>query len=504
LAALLAISFLFSPFIQWWYQYIVLAPLYYSLFIAIVFIFLLRQQKALQKLLLGFALAYLLICFALVLYPPFQIPCAIALGVFLLGYLFNQKKETNIKELLKQLLVPFVALILAVIVILSFINTRQAVIQTIQHTAYPGQRVVKSGGYNWTEFWLGPYTLQLESATRTASLAKSSAAANPSELSTFTLLLPFLLIPSAYLIFLGYRKNSAIDWALTLTCLTFLLLVAWMFIPGLNDLFKPVMLDKVPHQRLLIGLGLLNFISFVLFIRNLDKKNQVFSIPIAGLFALTTLFFEFGFGIYLKNNFPGFIGLSKVVILSLITGCAIYLMLRKKYTWFALILAALSILSTIRIHPLYKGTEVLTATPLSKTIQQVGAHDNGRWVFEGLYLENIANLNGEPSISGLYSYPQFKLWKDFSSDRDKNIYNRYAHVNFIIDRDPTATINTSIVYQGEDHFSVDTEPCSNFLQENQVKYLIVHSKLEGQDACAHQIAEVSYPKQNTYIYKLDK
>jgi hypothetical protein len=504
LAVLLAIGFLFSPFVQWWYQYIVLAPIYYSLFIAIVFIILLRQQKLLPKLLLGLALSYLLVCFALVLYPPFQIACAIALGAFLFGYLLNQKSKSDIKDLLKSLLIPITSLVLAIVVILTFINTREPVIQTIQHTAYPGQRITKSGGYNWKEFWLGPYTLQLESTTRTVSLTKSSAGANPSELSTFTFFLPFLLIPSAYLIFINYRKNRTIDWELTLIGFTFLLLVVWMFVPGLNGFFKPLMLSKVPHQRLIIGLGLLNLIFTVLFIRNLDKKDHNFSIPAAGLFSLATFLFELGFGIYLKNNFPGFIGLSKGAILSFIIGCAIYLILRKKYVWFALVLAMLSILSTMRIHPLYKGTQVLTSTPLSRTIQQVGANDNGRWAFEGLYLENIASLNGEPSLSGLYSYPQFNLWKDFPSDRDKIIYNRYAHVNLIIDRNPAISVDTSIVYQGEDHFSVDTEPCSNFLQENRVKYLIVHSKLEGQDSCAHQIAQVNYPLLNTYIYKLDK
>ena len=85
IAASIAISLLFSAFVQWWYQYVTLGPIYYSLFIATAIIHFLRQKVMLNKILFSLIITYLVICFVLVLYPPFQIPCAITLAGFTVG-----------------------------------------------------------------------------------------------------------------------------------------------------------------------------------------------------------------------------------------------------------------------------------------------------------------------------------------------------------------------------------------------------------------------------------
>ena len=80
---------------------------------------------------------------------------------------------------------------------------------------------------------------------------------NQSEDSIFLLLLPFLLIPCLYISFEDYRKSKPADWPLIIVNLVFLLALAWLFthIPVIGKLS---LLDRVPLNRLIIGLGILN------------------------------------------------------------------------------------------------------------------------------------------------------------------------------------------------------------------------------------------------------
>src|SRR6266545_7506635 len=92
-AALISLTIFFNPFVQWWYLSGTMAPLYYSLFAATVFMRLFSAKNRLRMVLWGGLLAYLVTCFALIFYPPFQIPCAIVMGGFAIGYLYKKYRD---------------------------------------------------------------------------------------------------------------------------------------------------------------------------------------------------------------------------------------------------------------------------------------------------------------------------------------------------------------------------------------------------------------------------
>ena len=136
LASLAALGFGFSPFIFWWYLNGTISPLMYGFFIILIVMKILNGEPAafLKKLDVRYSyalyvllLAYLLVCFGLVLYPPFQIPVAIAVASFLFGYLLQKYFEKKEKKILiaQRLSVIIMAVVVAGGVMFTFLNTHK-------------------------------------------------------------------------------------------------------------------------------------------------------------------------------------------------------------------------------------------------------------------------------------------------------------------------------------------------------------------------------------------
>jgi len=119
LASLLSIAFFFSPFIQWWYQFLTLGSIYYSLFICILFVYLINSKNKLTTILTSIGIGYLLVCFALIFYPPFQIPCLFAVAIFCLGYLLQKFDFKQNKLLLKKLFYLFLSFLISLILVIG-------------------------------------------------------------------------------------------------------------------------------------------------------------------------------------------------------------------------------------------------------------------------------------------------------------------------------------------------------------------------------------------------
>lgn len=505
LGSLLGAALLFSPFVQWWYLVGTLSVLYLSLFIGAAAIKLLRGTKWRSNLWWGLLLAYLLTCFAMMLYPPFQIACAIVTAVFGLGYLLESLGKDKKKLIWQKLSIMAAAVLLAGALTGLFLTTRQSVVQATENTAYPGQRVQLSGGYDVAHLFSSHLATQFQSDVRARHYEiVDKGITNQSEAANFILLLPFLFLPALVLLISGYRKNHKIDWPLLSTSGLFVLILIRLFLPVLNTPFNLLQLGKVPHSRLLIGLGLLSVIHTILFIRNLAGWKQ-FPTPKVLLLAYCLAVFGVSLylGFYAHQRAPQFIGYPKIWLLSLPIPVVIYLLMAKRFALAALGLLAFSVFSTVSVNPLYKGLEVVTKTPLSQRVRAVAAANNGKWAAEGLVFENFGPLNGAASLTGVYQYPQHSLWEPIGSGSQKDIYNRYAHTILSVDRNPLVDVVTSLqLGSSSDLFLVTTESCSSFLQQRNVRFFITQNKLSTQDSCAKLIDTVTYPSATFYLYQL--
>ena len=501
LASALSLAMLFSPFFQWWYQYSTLGSVYYCLFGAVAFIKLLQAKKRIHAGLWSILLAYLAICFILILYPPFQIPCALVLVAFAIGYFLEHKKNIE-KRILKRNLLYFLgAIVLSLLIVGIFIYKKSGIITTIQNTAYPGQRVVTSGGYNLEHLLSSNLSPVLQSVARTNTYL--SGTTNQSEASNFILLIPFLLIPAVYLFYKKYKKYKSIDYLILSSAIMIIIMLAWLFVPNIDLLGKITLLNRVPLQRLLIGLGLLNFIFIVGFIRLYGQSKDRFSICISSLYSLLVLCFFLLLDFHVVTKYPGFIDYKYAVLLALPIAVIIFCFMRKYFKVAVFGLLLFSIFSVFYINPLYHGSAVLTQTPLSQAIQKINGSSNKKWVSEGIVIENFATMNGERSLSGVYVYPQLDIWRKLNQKDKEVFYNRYAHVNFTFERSPKEHISPILSSPAADQFNIIIEPCDNFLKDNNVGFLITSVEFpSGTANCTDLLKKINYPNIKFYIYKL--
>jgi hypothetical protein len=503
LAICIALALFFSAFIQWWYEYSTLAPIYYSLFAITIFVLLLKQQRRYHEILLGVILAYVIAAFVLVLYPPFQIPCALASVCFTIGYLIKTKSRLNNRDFRRKLGVTIIALIAAGLISLLFILTRSTVIHTIQNTVYPGKRIIQSGGYDFAHLFSGHLDNQLLSTTKADhyKISKSNLT-NQSESSNFLLLLPFLLVPSIYILFRDKRQGRNIDWPLLTVSFGFLVALLWLFVPHLRWLGELLLLNKVPLNRLIIGLGVLNLLQLVLVIKRLQSLNvRLWPHIYTVIYVFLALCAELALSIHAKNSYPGFIGIYKSIAFSLPIPIIIYLLLTNRFRLAMVGLLAFSCLTSLTVNPLYRGSGAVTDSQISTTIRRISHRSPGAWAVENGYLENFAVINGARSFTGVYPYPQLNLWKQIGG-ADPAVYNRYAHVNFNFYRDHNQLEPTRLQFVSLDHFAIDTEPCSQFIRQNNIRYLLAAGPLNTPNRCAKLISILDYPDMSTYIYEV--
>jgi hypothetical protein len=500
LAAGLAIAFLFSPFIQWWYQYSTLAPIYYSLMAGLLFILLMRSRRRAMRYLLTLLLAYVLISFALVLYPPFQIPCAIVIGLFCLGYMVENDLVDK-RALLEKFACVLAAILITGLTVLTFIHTRQGVIDTITNTAYPGKRIVESGGFSIPHLLSGNLDFQLLSNPRAAHYAYPAiGATNQSADATFVLLIVFLFIPSLLLLYKTYSDEGKMDWPLAGCNLAFLLFVIWLFVPHLGLFGKVTQLDKVPLIRLTIGLGLVSFIQLVLFIRRLEVLNYVTRKTkiVGAVYAVGVLILLILLGLHVAHAFPGFVGKYRIIAFALPIPVILYSLFIRRFKVAIMVLTGFSLLMGFSVNPIYQGTEILSSNALVNAVHNSSMKKGYRWAVETSYLENFAFMEGSQSLTGVYGYPQLGLWQNTGARQ--YIYNRYAHVYLNVDRDTNHRQPTSLLLGGEDHFAIITEPCSLFLERQRVEYILTDGLIP--DNCVQLEKTIQYPTHPYFIYKL--
>lgn len=499
LASLLGLSIFFSPFIQWWYQYITLAPIYYGLFSVIAFILLSKSTTLKKKIIYTIVLSYTLTSFALVQYPAFQIPVAIVLSCFAIGHLINLKAEDgNYKILKESIQYVLYSAVIALTLTGGFLYHNKDPFTAVSESAYPGSRDIDSGGYSALHLLSSHLSPLFQYDEKAASYQIPSAnAINQSESSNFILISGLLLPVLIFLIYRKVRAKEQIDYRLLGILASLILLLSWMFIPGLNAIGKLILLNIVPTVRVIIGLGLINILLITLFMTQyrVVKPFGKFTVIIysAGVYIATT-----AISLIIHSLFPAFMGIEITLISGVPFSIITALLLMKRFNLAAASYLSYCILSTFMIHPIHVGTDILTSNPVISKIQSINSKPDEKWVVEDAMLQNFALMAGKPTLTGVYPYPQLDLWSDI--DVDEDLYNRYAHVNFVIDRDNSIDIDTTIETPIPDRFGVITEACSDFMRSNNVRYIVTTGKIDSH--CSKKKETIKMPSMTVYIYRL--
>lgn len=502
-AILFSLAIGLTPFVLWWYQTGIMTTLGFGFLMIILgeriirrepTSFLKRKPDWLTDAFNGTLLAYIIACFGLTLYPPFQIPVGLVVAAYLVGVLLDRKltDKKSLMYLFGRLVVLFSSVITAFGIGMLFIVTHIDTIRAMNNTIYPGSRIIPSGDLKILQVFDAFMMPLLQGSARAAGFFS-----NQSEASNFVLLLPFLLIPGICLIVYEYRRYNRVDWVFTMLHVCSLMFFARVFIPFGDLFYKFLFLHKVPNKRLLIGFGFVGIVLILLLI----KKIQDLKLPINKLRAAITLYCLGCFGVltwlgyYTMKHYPLFIKspFEIIILAGAFTGL-IFLLLIRKPIWFGVAFLIFSAGSSFRIVPLYRGFGPIYHTGLIQKMDAI-AEPSDTWVsVDDIYYENLGILVGNKSFSGVQLYPDVSFWEQNYGKQYEVAYNRKGHAVYTID---DKLVNSLQLVQSN-LYKVGFA-CSDFTIKN-IDFVLATNPINTK--CTKLVDEVKYPRVTFYIYEI--
>lgn len=501
LSAILSLAFAISPFVLWWYQSPVLALLGLGFFIILAFMHIISGEPIkrinnviLSKTLSILWLAFLLTWFSFILYPPFQISVAIVIIFYCFGYLLQYfiSNKTALKSVLFKLAPVFISLLIVLCLGIYFIYSHRDAISKMNGSVYPGDRNVLSGGQTPLTAFGGFLMPLVQSDYRSANYYS-----NQSEASNFIISAPLLIIPLIWVSFIEYKKKRKIDWRLVTLVSCSALILARMYIHIGDKLYNLLLLDKVPHGRLLIALGFLGFLMLIHFIEKtitlkITKKQYTsFAMVYTPLVFFTLLIVGLG----VKKSYPLFLQHNyELLILILIISVFIFFLSIGKNLMAALSVLAFSLFSSFRIMPLQVGLGPLYKSEIVDRINNISDNQDSWLVIGSIYYEHIPLLASNDLIGGVQLYPDKESWiKIFGVNNEYN-FNRKAHISFISSKD-----SPDISLPQGNLIIINIKNCSSKILES-ADYILSDHQLSQALPCLKEIPKPKDSKSNVYIY----
>ncbi|MEX0881680.1 MAG: hypothetical protein WDZ34_02310 [Candidatus Saccharimonadales bacterium] len=503
-AILFSLAIGLSPFLLWWYQTAGFLSLAYGLLAIILSLRIINNEpvrflrnKKLSSLLQVMALTFVIICFGLIFYPPFQIPVAIGATFFILGYLLQKRSDGKItwRQLGKRAAALLTSVLIAAVIGLLFIGTHSAPLEAQTGSVYPGKRLTEGGNLKLLNVF-DSFVMPLEQSTKRAG----HFITNQSEASNFILLLPFLLLPAVFLMARQWRKNRRVDFIYLSLLIVSALLFIRVFTPYGDALFKLLLLHRVPNERMIIGFGFIGLIFMVYTLKKIQEAKISFRnlLPLASGYSLLCFGVLLAIGVYITRHYPLFVhNILIVAILAAGFAALIGLLLLNRRLLFALAFLGFTVFSSFWIMPLYRGLGELTDTKVLSRIRAISTPQDS-WATIGedaIYYENFALLADRKSLSGTQIYPDNAFWERFVGQQYEDVYNRQAHVFF----SDSGNFQEPVRVGAARNALLVNFNCSQGLKDELDFVLSVHPLDE---TCAKLIETVRYPQAAFYLYQI--
>ncbi|RYF02073.1 MAG: hypothetical protein EOO32_01470 [Comamonadaceae bacterium] len=426
----LALSLIFctAPYAAGWSQW----PLYTTFFAAAALWALIKMVQTPSARVIGLLcvpLALFMAGFALVLYPPWQIPLATACGLLLLGWWLD--RQPTPRRVFWPVFLLALALTLALLAI-WWMDARDAV-ATMQNTVYPGGRKALHGGefplYWWTRGYSNTDTLPYLGASEV----------NASEFGAYFL----LPIPLALL---GWRLATERTGGHRFMATAWCLFSAWTLVFILSGvpplLAKAMFWHVVPSHRVDLALAFASTLLLCL----IPKQSTDRQVRRTGLAtALTAAILSAALVAAGLLALPAVLypSLSPVLMATMaVAGFCMAFWLVQGHLAPALgLMLTIYLCSSMGFNPMARGPDHLElhpairpflqsampaqAGPLKRTLT-VGMED-------GMRASMSLAAAGVPVVNGVFYYPQFSLWKSLQlPPEDIPTINRYQHLLFDI------------------------------------------------------------------------
>lgn len=414
-------------------------------------------------------LVWTVCAYALVLYPPYQIPLAYLFGMVWVGFVLNRRANLfPIPAVGIKVGALVGAAALAGFILMAFRADIQETIQAVTSTVYPGKRS-ETGGTGFIANWYSEYYSWLISDQR---FPKSWL--NICELSQYLNFAP-VVIPLVIALF-AFTKR--IDWMLVAASVFVLLMWVWIEIGFPEGLAKATLMNMVPTRRAQIPMGVGCIVLLFLYLGAI--RNVVINVP-TWFNALAVLGIV-GFVAYTAyvnvNDSEGIIKPYQTVVpVVFFIAMNILLLFSLPIRRRVLIFCAgmvLFLLPNLKANPLSKGLTPFTENAFYKAVRGIVEKDpDARWMVNGnQFITYMVTATGAKQITGVKYIPDrqhIMRVLDPKMKRD-SAYNRYAHVtyqSYIDGKDSVIMVN-----QFEDAYVIAMDPCSPRLKQLNVKYQV--------------------------------
>ncbi|MBQ3335140.1 MAG: hypothetical protein IJG85_06105 [Eubacteriaceae bacterium] len=413
----------FSPVVQWWFSVNGLVEMLVAgqLMIVITDRYIEDHEALWKKALYSLAFFICAGTYAFTLYLSWEIPLAFIFFALFVWVIATKRKSIRI-SLVDGLFLGLGALMLVAVSAHIFIQSWDA-IQTVLHTAYPGERL-ENGGFGF--FSLFDYPLTIYYPIKELELNQVVC-----EEAFFYDFFPLGILLTIYLLLKDEKKDG-----LSIIFVLFFAVFAWRIImPWPAWLSKITLLSKVLSNRLVMVVSWLNLL---LLIRGLalipdESGSQKRSWPFAAASVAFSIAIVVMSALIQKNYVNPIIAALSFGLLFLGTlGIALS---RRPYGK-GLLLAGIFIIcffSGMTVNPVNRGLDTVKTQTLYQTIKQNNKKED-IWIVEGMKdyaipRNNYPMMAGAATINTTNTYPNMDRWRTLTSDpSQEDMFNRYAHI----------------------------------------------------------------------------
>ena len=424
-------------------------------------------------------LAYMILYYAFILYPPYQVPLSYLLALLLVGYTITHfNRQRILVQWPLKVIGGAVAILSAGFIFYRYYVDLKPTINAITSTVYPGKRS-ELGGTGFIANWFSEYfSWQYKDTSFPAGWL------NHCELSHYITFAP-IIIPALAVVFALTRR---FDWTLLLLSAFVAFGYVWIEIGFPAWLANGTLWSISPTRRAQIPFGIGNVLLTVLYLHFLTTvqlsrrdRSLVMAVGIVGVVAFM------GYAVYVNvNDSAGFFKAYQLFIpAAFFTGLGILLLPGWQPPYRTAIFGAgilLFLTPNLKLNPVSKGLSPITEHVLYRTVRDIHQRDpNAKWVvFGGQFVSYLVTATGVDLLSGVKYTPPRQILSvlDPTAKRD-SAYNRYAHTMYNTYIDPQKPDTVIMVNTFEDGYTVAMDPCSPRFKKLNVKYVIFDRQPQG-------------------------
>lgn len=363
-------------------------------------------------------IGYSLCCFALTLYPAWEIPLAYVLISLVVGFLIP-RRDIFIKRVKEDKAIILLSILVAALAMIAVALHSSQAISSVVNTDYPGQRLNLGGGDALLAF---RYPLSAFLPYVPCNSLSNLVSTSPDNLTSFFDFFPLGLI----LCFINYKFCRKIDFvsASLIVVILFLGLYCAIGFPVL--LAKITLMGKSIPQRCFV---VFSFANLILLFRELSKIQHSSNHFL--FFVLPCLFASLLISYLCSLNERAFLSPMRLFVIFLLLFLAWFLIFSGHVNYFCGLCIAIAFVSGATVNPVQKGIDVVDSNPLIMEMRTIEAdNSSAKWVAAVGWKSNLALFAGVPTINTTNVYPNEDLWRVLDPHGlHKKIWNRYSHLN---------------------------------------------------------------------------